>query len=653
MSMTQQMPGRGQGWPQGARPLGSGQMPSPGQRPLGGSMTTPQSLYSGMLTPSKTHCRESKSPAMATPSWGLPPMQFDFTAPLQEEESPAAAADSSPRKMPPASPTSPPPTAPDGPQGWQAPAGQADPARLQQIEGLRKESIIALLRPPQLDNRGQSRGNLPASSPMKTGSPVPGSLGDQPRQMPNGSPGDPARKRPSGPGQARGRFAPEDDGSQDLDVPEPLKWLLESLQSWTGLQECMEAQVDEPRIHKRPPPSGRGWPQGKRPTDVPPNASPGSARVQQQVSGGRMDQAGHIWCSRSAPGLTTKSQAPCAPANLTGLREDENGVGEHEMSGRELSQVLEGARTSMCSLKGNKNSAPNQDRAFCMGLRGGAEMFAVFDGHGECGHTVAEISCEVLPKLLLRRLAKAGALPGFPGDGGANQAYIREVMSKSFEEMHGIVEMLTSQIVDADKEPGQMDGRSSGSTGTVIMMMPGQRALVSLVGDSRAVFGRRRRGRGADDYGPWNMTELTRDHKPDLPDEQQRIEQSGAKVITVGNDHLTVTRVYTKHQSWPSINMSRSIGDLHSHTQGLSATGEVSITDRLWDPETEDAVLIVASDGIWDVLDGGMAASLVMEELQNGNDPAEGLCADALDRWVRRGLPGSYSDDITAVVKFF
>jgi len=415
----------------------------------------------------------------------------------------------------------------------------------------------------------------------------------------------------------------------------------------------------QPRLHKQMHPAAHTWPKGVRPDQLP-NPSPGAQRGFPLPPGGG-GQAGLTWCARSAPGLLASSERTCAPASLTGQREEElqapgGSIGEHAMSGRELSQVLHGAGTSMSSLKGNKNNAPNQDRAFCIGNRASSvEMFAVFDGHGECGHTIAEISCEVLPKLLLRGLARAGALPGtqIPHDANGNQPDLREVACKAFEEMHGIVEVLTSKIVDAEKEPNQIDGRSSGSTGTVVMMMPGRRALVAHVGDSRAVFGRRRRGRSLDDRGPWNMIELTRDHKPELDDEQRRIEATGAKVISVGNDILTVTRVYTDHQSWPSINMSRSIGDLHSHTQGLSAKAEVSIMDRLWDPETEEAVLIIASDGVWDVMDGAGAATIVAQEVLNGNDPAVGLASDALDRWVRRGLPGNYSDDITALVKFF
>merc|ERR1719247_3910176 len=91
------------------------------------------------------------------------------------------------------------------------------------------------------------------------------------------------------------------------------------------------------------------------------------------------------------------------------------------------------------------------------------------------------------------------------------------------------------------------DARASGSTATVVMMLPRQRALVAHVGDSRAVLVRRRRGDGRtlEGYGPWNPTELTRDHKPDLQDEKARIEATGAQIVNAGKYFYRAPRVYT------------------------------------------------------------------------------------------------------------
>merc|ERR1719446_1018035 len=121
-----------------------------------------------------------------------------------------------------------------------------------------------------------------------------------------------------------------------------------------------------------------------------------------------------------------------------------------------------------------------------MSLCGGAaEIVGVFDGHGTHGHTAAEMCCEVLPKLLLHGLARTGS---FPGNLDPTAGYgWKEAAAASFEEMHGFVEMLTSHAVAAEKDGanGQdgthLDARASGSTATMVVMMPRQRALVTHV----------------------------------------------------------------------------------------------------------------------------------------------------------------------------
>eukprot|EP00747_Dinoflagellata_sp_TGD_P208432 gnl/TRDRNA2_/TRDRNA2_81919_c0_seq1.p1 gnl/TRDRNA2_/TRDRNA2_81919_c0~~gnl/TRDRNA2_/TRDRNA2_81919_c0_seq1.p1 ORF type:complete len:733 (-),score=88.38 gnl/TRDRNA2_/TRDRNA2_81919_c0_seq1:53-2251(-) len=369
---------------------------------------------------------------------------------------------------------------------------------------------------------------------------------------------------------------------------------------------------------------------------------------------------------------------------------------ERTMSQHHVREVLRLNRSSMCSLKGNKPSSANQDRAACVSLAGNsAQLFAVLDGHGEEGHSVAEVLIEVLPKMILKALHGLGrnhgssnSGPRNPQDGGDGQLDMREVISQSviqsFLETHHLLECVTSATL-SDQSSGmvsprdssesgsparnngsglspsgadasarwnrfKIDARASGTTATVVLLLPPQRALIAHVGDSRAVFGVRPRG----DIGSrWRTLELTRDHKPDLPEERARIEETGAQVTVLGQPPVTVTRVITPQQGWPAINMSRSIGDLHAHTQGLTATAEVRLIEQLWDAALEDAVLIIASDGVWDVMQANEAVELLtQQEWDAAADPAAALTREAYERWGRRGLQGQYVDDITAVVKF-
>jgi len=340
---------------------------------------------------------------------------------------------------------------------------------------------------------------------------------------------------------------------------------------------------------------------------------------------------------------------------------------------------------SISSLKGNKATSPNQDRALCASLAGGAVgLLAVMDGHGESGHTVAEVVCQALPKLVLRQLAQvargksaaeahqsgaprellpqsAGAsqLGGAPwlrgpvlqpsADPGAE--WWREATSTAYQHLHSLLSACTSQTVCSGSPPEDhlvLDARNSGTTATVVLLLPGQRLLLSHVGDSGVALGVRSRLPSSN----WVARSLTRDHKPDLPEETARIELAGAQVVQVGQPPNITHRVVSSHQTWPSINMSRSLGDLHAHTQGLSSVPDVVLTEPLWDPAEEEAVVIAGSDGLWDVMSPETAAEIAGAAQEHGADPAASLAAEAFQRWMQRGLQGCYSDDISVVVKF-
>lgn len=388
----------------------------------------------------------------------------------------------------------------------------------------------------------------------------------------------------------------------------------------------------------------------------------------------------HSWCARTSPSLRADGQYGGAPSSVTGFRDNEpqsidtaaaqnqEYSSQRTMSASEVQDALAANHTSICSLKGNKNSAPNQDRASCASLRNGAaEILAVFDGHGEFGHLAAGRSTEILPKLLLQALAKAcpAGLAGLmsrnrgqesqnPQDAAEAVVDWQEAACNAFTDTHEIFETLTCEALNGTgagntEFDNAVDARASGTTATVVLLLASRKALIAHVGDSRAVLGTRPRGHLR---ARWNVVDLTRDHKPECQDERARIEKAGAQVISSGAHPNAVSRIFTPQQHWPMINMTRSIGDLHAHSQGLSAEAEVRILEQLWDPSCEEAVLVICSDGVWDVMESTAVVDFVTEPQAFGTDPASALAHEAHVRWARRGLANGYVDDITAVVKF-
>ena len=67
------------------------------------------------------------------------------------------------------------------------------------------------------------------------------------------------------------------------------------------------------------------------------------------------------------------------------------------------------------------------------------------------------------------------------------------------------------------------------------------------------------------DKNIWRVQPLSKDHKPDIPEELQRILESGGRVDTYrdqNNKRRGPYRVWLKDENLPGLAMSRSFGDL-------------------------------------------------------------------------------------------
>nr|POF27084.1 putative protein phosphatase 2c 8 [Quercus suber] len=93
---------------------------------------------------------------------------------------------------------------------------------------------------------------------------------------------------------------------------------------------------------------------------------------------------------------------------------------------------------------------------------------------------------------------------------------------------------------------------------------------------------------------------LSRDHKPDRPDELKRIEAAGGKVIN-----------WNGHRVLGVLTTSRSIGD-HCLRPYVISKPEVTVTKR----SNNDEFLILASDGLWDVISNEVACQIVKRCLE-------------------------------------
>ncbi|GAA0167601.1 protein phosphatase [Lithospermum erythrorhizon] len=227
--------------------------------------------------------------------------------------------------------------------------------------------------------------------------------------------------------------------------------------------------------------------------------------------------------------------------------------------------------TSVCGRRRDMEDAVAIHPSFCNSED--LSFYGVYDGHG-CSH-VATRCKDRMHEIVKDEVEKREA------------SSWEEKMVRSFSKMDEEVvnccnneAEICSSNCRCELQTPQRD--AVGSTAVVAVVSP-EKIVVSNCGDSRAVLCRN----GV-------AIPLSSDHKPDRPDELARIEESGGRVIYW--DGARVLGVLA---------MSRAIGDNYLKPFVISEP-EVTITDRTED----DECLILASDGLWDVVSNETACEV-------------------------------------------
>ncbi|KAM0919231.1 hypothetical protein ACQ4PT_008349 [Festuca glaucescens] len=170
---------------------------------------------------------------------------------------------------------------------------------------------------------------------------------------------------------------------------------------------------------------------------------------------------------------------------------------------------------------------------------------------------------------------------------------------------------------------------SEGSTASVALIR-GNQIIVGSVGDSLCVLSRN--GQAMD---------LSTDHKPNLPDERRRIQNAGGRVTR------DTRRVWCAGQERVQLGsyrvngllaMSRSIGDFVLKSNGLSATEQMVTCNpdvRTADITDDIEFLLIASDGIWDILSSQGAVDFVHQKLASGTTDLRTICEGLLSHCFR------------------
>lgn len=265
-------------------------------------------------------------------------------------------------------------------------------------------------------------------------------------------------------------------------------------------------------------------------------------------------------------------------------------------------------------------------------------FFGVYDGHG--GSQAANFCKDRLHHALVEEFEAAMNAQNLSTNGsGKNnwqmkweRAFVDCFHKVDVEVGGGVFRRDNNgEVVVAEDSAERIAPETVGST-AVVAVVGACQIIVSNCGDSRAVLSR----------GGMAIA-LSVDHKPDREDELARIEAAGGKVIN-----------WNGYRIFGVLAMSRALGDYYLKPYVIPDP-EVTFTQRTED----DEFLILASDGLWDVLTNEEVCEVVRKRLARGHGsnasssakirehPSAQAAAEYLSRLALRR---NSRDNITVVV---
>jgi len=263
-----------------------------------------------------------------------------------------------------------------------------------------------------------------------------------------------------------------------------------------------------------------------------------------------------------------------------------------------------GTRVVACTLQGQKIGYPawvNQDEHLIQWLSEDLLVIGVFDGHGGDGHHISRR----LRELVLEHFHTL-ALPDAQQSAAAFQRFF--TMAHLVLHREGLA-------------------RFSGTTVTLVVLDTVAGTLTTAhVGDSRLTV-----------FCNGVLTFETRDHVITAEDES-RILSHGGEV----REESGARRIFTPGKDTPGLAMARSLGDLVAHSCGALIEPSVA----LGVPFEHGSTLLLASDGVWDVVPATDPAIATLLESENLDLAAAKLAALARSRWPQRGN----IDDVTVLI---
>eukprot|EP00730_Choanoeca_flexa_P001865 TRINITY_DN10816_c0_g1_i1.p1 TRINITY_DN10816_c0_g1~~TRINITY_DN10816_c0_g1_i1.p1 ORF type:complete len:405 (+),score=92.66 TRINITY_DN10816_c0_g1_i1:66-1280(+) len=252
-------------------------------------------------------------------------------------------------------------------------------------------------------------------------------------------------------------------------------------------------------------------------------------------------------------------------------------------------------------------------------------LYAVFDGH--LGTEASQYAADHLSQHIS---AAMGSLT-FDSDAKQHDEQLAKIMKDSF--------------LNLDKEflrIARIRKRRDGACAAVVLFL-GRKLISAHLGDSRVVL-----------VAKDDVVGITQDHKPEAEREKRRIEAAGGHVNDVNGvwrvGHKStemLKELARKHgprskQAQPGLQLAvaRSFGDIELKQPTPLLTAEPDVNIRQLEPS--DEAVVIACDGVFDVMTNDDVGTLVRDHLTDPDKAAEMI--------VREAYSKGSTDNISVIV---
>ena len=282
----------------------------------------------------------------------------------------------------------------------------------------------------------------------------------------------------------------------------------------------------------------------------------------------------------------------------------------------------------------------NQDTSLIhisVGNLQGFNIFGVLDGHGPHGHFVSKFCKEFFIRTM--------------------NEYSKQCQQNNITTPEGIFnklkeskfEFITQTFKNADLEMikhTDFDHDFSGTTCNLVFQF-NKHLLCASVGDSRGII--------IYDQNNTNTYQgifpISNDHKPNLPQEYERILQRGGMVDKLTDQFgckVGPYRVYKNGLTYPGLAMSRSLGDFQAKDCGVITKPEIIE----FNVSHSSKYMVICSDGVWEFLSNEQVRDLGNKFFNKGElgNFCSQLVKEAVHAWETRDI---IRDDITVVCVYF